>query len=198
MTRPVGGGSAPREEDPVLPPGPVLLALVWFARRQAQESGRDYLRCRFVVVSGPRKGVGFFTPWGLNTESVGTRKRWELWMEAIGCDKAVDLDSDQQIAQHFLGKAFKAQLKVQERNGRRSNDIERVIFPRTYSPLDRAEIAAWAKEWEERGWQGRDPNDPGPQDRGQPQRSHQEPAWSEGSSFRDDEPAGGGSDDIPF
>ncbi len=76
-----------------------------------------------------------------------------------------------------------------------NTDIDRLIYPRLYSDMDRQDMAAWDKEWSQRGWESQDPGvDPGPtgDDRAPPPQS--EPMWSKGSSFAEDDDA----DDLLF
>ena len=174
-----GGG------DQALPAGEYLLAMVWF-RRQTGRSGNVYLRCRFVVAAGPLQGRGFFCAWSLDASKPGCRKRWELWMEQVGCDVEVDLDDDADIAKHFKGRAFKAVVKLTQRGMYQNNDIDRLVYPRLYSDADRHDVEAWAESWGQRGWESRDPSDPGPQDTDAPS-DRSEPQWSPGSGFADDD-----------
>ena len=181
-----------REKDKLLRAGEYLLALVWFDRRTSRQ-GNDYLQCRFVIASGPAKGRGFFCPWSLNTTNRGTQQRWAIWMEQVGCDQEINLDDDMAIRAAFKGKPFKAEVSLRTRNGYEENDLHRLIYPRLYGDLDRADIETWNAEWSSRGWHSQDPGrDPGPSgDDASPPPS--EPQWSEGSSFRDDDDG-----DIPF
>lgn len=175
-------------------PGEYMLALVWFERRTAKGSGNRYLQCKFVVVAGSQKGKGFFTPWGLNMENRHASKRWQIWMEQVDCREEVDLDSDQAISRVFKGKAFKAEVKLSQRNGYDNTDIHHLIYPGRYDEMDRADMRAWEKEWSERGWQSQDPgHDPGPSGDDRPPPPQSEPQWSPGSSFADDD-----EDEAPF
>ncbi len=182
-----------REPDKPVPPGEYLLALVWFARRTSK-GGNDYLRCRFTVCSGPLKGRGFFTPWSLDTSNPGCKRRWEVWMEQVGCDEEIDLDSDRAINQHFKGAPFKAEVQTKQRGQYTNTDLGRLIYLRQYTPQDMVNIATWKQEWSTRDWSGQDPGDPGPTGDDAPPTPESEPQWSEGSNFADD----GDSDDIPF
>lgn len=188
--RPDAGGQQ-REEDELLPAAEYMLALVWFSRRRST-NGNPYLRCRFVVTSGPLKGRGFFSAWGLDTTQAGCLQRWTVWMELVDCNVEVDIDDDQQINRHFLGRAFKATVRQQTRNGYHQNDIDRLVYRRHYTAQDEADARTWWAEWQQSKWEHRDPSDPGPSDSDRPPPpKHEDPQWSEGSSFRDD-------DDIPF
>ena len=181
-----------REPDIDIPPGEYLLALVWFARKESQK-GNHYLRCRFVVCSGPKEGAGFFTPWSLDTSKPGSQRRWEVWMEQVGCDKELDLDDDKAIARAFKGKAFVAEVQTQQRGEYRNTDIGRLVYKRNYSERQRQAIEDWNTKWNTRGWESQDPG-ADPQASGeQAPPPHSDPQWSSGSSF------GGDDDDgIPF
>lgn len=196
MSNPVGGGS--REPDKVLPPGEYLLALVWFIRRTSQ-AGNAYLRCRFVVCSGPKKGEGFFCPWSLNVGNPGCRKRWELWMEACDVDSEIDLDSDRVISESFKGVPFMAEVKVDNRGQQyEGNDLDRLIYKRNWTPANWAAIKAWGEEWDQKNsWQGQSPAPQKDPQKGQEQAPVQsEPEWSDGSGFGPD--AEEGDVGIPF
>ncbi len=199
MSNPVGGGS--REPDEPIPPGEYLLALVWFARRTSN-ANNEYLRCRFVVCSGPMKGNGFFCPWSLNVGKPGCRKRWELWMEACDVDSAIDLDNDRAISEAFKGVPFMAEVKRDQRGQYEGNDLDRMIYKRHWTPANWADIKAWADEWSQKhGWQGQSPDPNADPTGGQEQAPPaSEPEWSKGSGFApgDDEAPPPGDDDIPF
>jgi len=188
----VGGGSAEQDEVAgAIPPGQYLLAMVWFKRSESQ-AGNTYLRARFVVCAGPRKGAGFFAPWSVDVSRAGIRKRWEVWLEQLGCNQEIDLDNDAQIARLCKGRPFKAEVTKRLHNGYENNDIGRLIYPRLYTKLDQADMAAWNEEWDQRGWQHRDPSDPGPLgDDKAPPTVDTEPQWTPGMGMGDD-------DDCPF
>jgi hypothetical protein len=170
-----------------------MLALVWFHRRTSQR-GNEYLRCKFQVAAGPSKGKSFFCPWSLGTQNPGSRQRWEIWMEQVGCDDEIDLDDDAAIRAAFLGKPFKAEVSLRTRNGYEENDLRRLIYPRLYGEIDRADIEAWNTEWAARDWSQSDPGeDPGPTGDDRPPPPSSEPQWSKGSGFGDDD-----GDDVPF
>ena len=174
-------------------PGEYLLALVWFDRRTGRTSGSPYLRCKFVVCAGSQKGKAFFTPWSLDLSKRGAAKRWELWMEQVDCEEEIDLQDDRAISKAFKGKPIKAEVKVGKRNGYDNTDIDRLIYPRLYSEMDRQDMAAWDKEWSQRGWESQDPGrDPGPTGDDKPPPPT-EPQWSKGSSFAEDD-----DDSAPF
>lgn len=182
-----------RQPDEKLPPGPYLLALVYCERKRGRDSGNEYLRCRFVVCSGPKKGQGFFCNWGLDVSKAGCLRRWELWMEQVGCDEELDTDSDRMIAKNFKGKPFKAEIKTTQRGEYTNTDIARLVYPRLYTARDHLAIAEWDKEWRERGWEQQDPGrDPGPSGDDAPPPPESEPQWSKGSGFGDDD------GDAPF
>jgi hypothetical protein len=189
------------DREPDLPPGDYVVALVWFKRQTSARTKATYLRTRFEVCAGPSAGLGFWTAVSLDTSKLGSRKRLELWMEAVGCEEGVDLDSDRDIAATFKNKAFKATVSRKENamdDGRVfvNYDLDRIIYPRLYSDSDRDAI----EKWNEREWKTKDPVDSaargdraarGPKQRAQEEiGGHEEPAWSSSSSFADD--------DIPF
>lgn len=112
-------------------------------------------------------------------------------MEQIGQKDEVDLDDDREIARAFKGAPFKAEVKRTSHGGYENNDIDRLIYSRLYGKIDWQNISDWKKEWAERGWEGRDPSDPGPAGADRPPPPS-DPQWSEGSSFKDDD------DDVSF
>ncbi len=176
-------------------PGEYLLALVWFARRVGRTSGSPYLRCKFVVCAGSQKGKAFFTPWSLDLSKRGAAKRWELWMEQVGCEEEVDLQDDGAVRAVFLGKPFRAEVKVSTRNGYDNTDIDRLIYPRLYKGIDHSDIVEWNDEWASRSWSSQDPGaDPGPAGDDRPPMPQSEPQWSKGSSFAEDDD----ETDLPF
>lgn len=188
---PKSSGREP-EETKLLPAGEYLLALVWF-KYENSKAGNRYLRCRFVACSGPMKGEGFFCAWSLNTSKVGCLRRWELWMESVGCDHEVDLDNAQALSEAFKGKAFKAQVRRTQNGDYENNDIDRMVYLRQWTPEDIEEAKAWNADWDvKNGWQGKDPSPGGDPQAGEEQPLPADPQWSEGSNF------GPGSDDIPF
>lgn len=183
-------------EDELLPAGEYLLALVWFGRRTTERG--EYLRCRFGVCAGPRKGAGFFCPVSLNTGNAVVERIWALWMEQVGCTQEVDLADDSAIARHFKGRVFKAVLTAKQLGDRQVNDIKMRVYPSRYTAEDRRLIAEWEQEWTGREWRHTDPTDPGPQDTDAPPTSQAQPQWSEGSPFADDDGDDFQDDDIPF
>lgn len=187
----VGGN---RDPEPLLPVDRYVLALVWFDRRVSQGSGNPYLRGRFVVCGGPMRGRGFFCPVNLDVSNPGCRRRWEVWLEAIGHQQAVELDSDAEIAAVFKGAPFVATVKVSDRGAYQTNDLDKIIFPRFYTATDRQIMEAWRNDWNGRTWMGRDPSDPGPSDGDGPPVSEAQPQWSPGSRFADDDD----DDALPF
>jgi hypothetical protein len=178
-----------RKAQVEIPPGKYLIALVWFQRKTAK-SGSEYLTCKFEICAGPLAGEGFFTMVSLDTGKTVPCKRLELWMENVGRDTEIDLDSDQEIAEAFRGKAFKATL-LTRRNGSYVNvEIDRFAYLRDYTDEDDAACEAWEAKRSARGWEGRDPTDPGHAPADAPAGRRSEPEFSPGSSFADD--------DIPF
>lgn len=183
-----------REPDKLLPAGPYLLAVTWF-RRQKSQKGNTYLNCRVMVVAGDHKGDGFFSPISLEMSQPASRRRWEIMLEQVGCTEEVDLDSDASIEKAIKGRVFKALVSSSEFRGEAKNSLQRLFYPRQYSHADWEAIDAWEKEWAERGWQYRDPSDPGHQDKDAPDAGpRSEPQWSEGSRFADEDDG----DDVPF
>lgn len=195
MNNPVGGDD--RTPDKPIPAGEYMLALVWFKRRTSAR-GNPYLRCRFVVCGGPKKGEGFFCPWSLDTSKPGCRKRWELWMEGVGCSEQIDLDDDGVIARVFRGKPFKAEVKREQRGEYESNDIDRLIYTRHYTARDQREMAEWTAEWNQQrdgsAWKSQDPG-ADPQTGQEQAPAGSEPQWSDD---RFDPDADVDGDDIPF
>lgn len=190
--RPGGHGSGGDDGDARVdvPPGDYVIGLVWFKRKEAK-SGSDYLNAKFEIC-GPAtlKGSAFFTMVSLDTTKSVVCKRLELWMENIGQEDEVDLDSDADVARVFKGKAFKAKLKTVTNGKYKNVEIDRFAYVRDYSPEEDELIEQWEAKFAERGWEGRDPTDPGHAPGDAPQGKRSEPQFSKGSSFDDD--------DIPF
>jgi hypothetical protein len=183
------GDDTGRRPQVEIPPGKYLIALVWFQRKTAK-SGSEYLTCKFEICAGPLAGEGFFTMVSLDTSKSVSCKRLELWMENVGRDTEIDLDSDKDIAEAFRGKAFKATL-LTRRNGTYVNvEIDRFAYTRDYTADEDAACEEWEENHKSRGWESRDPTDPGHEPGDAVKGKRSEPQFSPGSTF--------GDDDIPF
>jgi len=123
--------------------GRYLIALAQFERKTARASGAPYMRCRFKVIHGPRKGVSFFTSVSLDTTKSGAMVRLQRWCHAVGVTEAFDLDSDAAFGRAFMAKAFRAQVKTVQSGEYTNNEIERYLD----ESLSDAEIEAAEETW---------------------------------------------------
>lgn len=139
-----------RERGATVPGGDYILALVEFQRRASRTDGRPWLRCVMQVVHGPKAGALFTVPWSLDTSRPGTLRRWEIWMEQVGRVEEVDLDNDAEIAEAFMGRAFKASVRLEDTGDYEQNDIHRLVYPRLYTAGERQVIEQWNEQWQQR------------------------------------------------
>ncbi len=151
--KPTGGG------DEALPAGVYIVALRSFSRKTSK-AGNEYLRCRFVVCTGPAKGRGFFTNMGLDFSKEGTRNRWLIWMEACDVNEEFEIGSeaegtveegDENLKRLFVDQPFKITLKVETNGQYRNNDIQLIHFKRNWTQADYEAISQWLSERESRG-----------------------------------------------
>jgi hypothetical protein len=105
-----------------------VISLGSFERRHGK-SGTEFLGASFEVW-GPRYARRrFYSSLFLNVEKEGTRKRWEVMLEAVGCSEEFELGSaaednaaegDRNIARNLKGKPFVAEIE-HEKSGEYTN-----------------------------------------------------------------------------
>lgn len=164
-----GGGSGGGDAE-VLAAGEYLVAMVWLKRAQGRNG--DYLRAKYQVCAGPHAGKTFFANVGLNVENEGTAGRLSVYCTCIGQTEAFDLKSDRSLQKVFLGKPFKARVKVEKNGQYTNNDIERYV-PKV-SAVEQEQMRGWVLD-----------------------QAEQRSADGKGSDDFDDAPPPG-DDDIPF
>lgn len=147
-----GGGA-------IVPAGDYVIVLVWFKRAVAK-SGRDYLRAKFEICSGPLSGRAFYVNLGLAIDTTGGAARWQILMEVCGVEEEIELgateegteaEGDATIERFFRYKPFKARISCKKRGGYTNNDLEMVHYLRTYTEADREAIKEWLRKQLEGG-----------------------------------------------
>lgn len=148
-----GGGGGDRPPAVVLPPGPEVVALVWFKRKTSENSGRDYLNALFEICGGPHKGKSFFTVVSLNLDSPGSVTRWQVWIGALeiretfelgDTSEGTDRTGDANISRLFKGKPFACELEVETgTDGQKRQNIKSVIFRSKWTDEQKAIARAY-------------------------------------------------------
>lgn len=138
----------------LLRPGTYLLALVWFARREAKTTGKPYLNCKFTVCGGRFAGKDFFTIISLDLSKPGTVTRWQIWKDACGItesgfelggegDEELDAEGDDNIRRLFLGAPFAAEVRQNTQGQYTNNELGQFVFRKNWHE----QWHAWADEW---------------------------------------------------
>ena len=98
-----GGGSE-------IPAGEYIIALKSFKRSVGKSSGKEYLRCTWVICAGPLEGKRFYSNVSLDLSTEGSVNRWRIWMEACGVDDEFELGSAADGTQRgpSAGSSFRA------------------------------------------------------------------------------------------
>lgn len=147
--RSAGGGSD------VLPAGEYGLAIVWFQRRVSKK-GSEFLRVKAEVVDGPKMGKACWLILSLDLSKQGAVNRWRILAESVGQEEEFDLGSHEEGTQEegdatfrrvFVGRPFRAKLKVTTSGEYTNNDIEQFVFPRQWSEGQRVAMGAWEAAW---------------------------------------------------
>lgn len=200
-----GGGGGGGGNDGI-PAGDYIIALRSFKRQKGKTSGKEYLRCRWVVCAGRLEGKSFFSNMSLDLSKEGTVNRWRILMEACGVDEEIELGSakernadegDSNIREHFLNKPFKATVKTELNGNYTNNDIQMIHYVRTWTQEDKDDMDRWLDKLE--GYQdddggGDEPSSApsgGQPDNGWGPDNYDAPETKVGGTVGDD-------DDIPF
>lgn len=199
-----GGGG---DGEPTIPPGEYVIALKSFRRQRGKTSGKEFLRCSWVICAGPLEGKRLFTNVSMNLDTEGSVNRWRIWMEVCGVTEEIELGSidegtqaegDANIKEHFEGVPFVVTIKVEKNGAYTNHDIERIHYVRLWTDSQKADMDRWLDAQANVGQSGGNP------EVGQDAPKH-------GGGFADDDqdygPPGGGTkaggfaggdDDIPF
>lgn len=208
---PSGGGSGGGGSSEAVPAGEYIIALKSFKRAVGRDSGKEYLRCRWVVCAGPLEGKSFWSNVSCNFSTEGTVNRWRIWMEACGVDQEFEVGSikegteaegDRNIRELFKNKPFKVTVKVEKSGQYINNDIQMIHYVRSWTEEDKRQMDLWLDALENAG-QSSGPQDDDGGDNGMPA------GGGSGGGFAGEEDygppgagtkAGGfvGDDDIPF
>src|SRR5690349_19704265 len=169
-----------------LQPGPYLLAMTSLERKVSSK-GTEYLRCRWVVVGGPRRGASFFAILSINPESEGAMQRLKSYCVAIGYNmKPFDLKKNRDLADVFIGRPFLAQVRLEKNGQYENNDIGYWIKDAWNPDQTRA-----ASEWRSKFLESYDPSK-----YDQQSQSSNDDGWGTGQPPSGN--SGGGRDDFDF
>lgn len=210
----MGPGKSGGGDYSALPAGRYVLAMVWLKRSVGKNTGNDYLRTKMEVCGGPAKGKGGFFNLSCDLTREGTVKRWEILMDCCGVDEEFEMGStregteregDADIKRLFFGKPFVAEVKRERNNDFESNDIEKFIFPKYWTPEEQEIADEWQAAYEERGAGGSKPEDRAtmPDDDDVPTAGADRYDSFQDAGQYDESPSFGGAkngfdDDIPF
>lgn len=139
-------GSQQAQGSGDLPAGDYLLAMKWFERRTAKTGGA-YLRCKYAVVYGPRAGAEFWSNLSIDVSKEGAAGRLSVYCSAVGVDKPFSLSDDSALRRVFVGRPFKAKVKVRVDGGYTNHDIERYVL--SVSDSERQIMNNWVLDQQE-------------------------------------------------
>ena len=159
-----GGGEGNGPRAVVVPPNDYVIALRWFQRKRAKESGKDYLSGRWEICGGPNEGKQFFANLSLDLSKKGTVTRWQILIEALGIEETFELgdsdegtarEGDRNIARLFKNKPFAAEVDKTRDGQYDNNGLKQIHFLRKYTPEWLAICDVWRDKLAEEG----DPED---------------------------------------
>ena len=151
-----GGSSGER----TVPASDYVIALTWFKRQVGKDSGQDYLRCKFEVCGGRLKKRSFFANMSCNISKEGTAMRWQVLMEVCGVTEEWEIGStregnaregDENIRRLFMNKPFKARVKAERSGQYTNNDLDMILFPKSWTQEDRDIAQTWLDDQGSRG-----------------------------------------------
>jgi hypothetical protein len=130
-----GGGSGTFE---AIPAGVYVLAMSALMRKQGRDSGKDYLKCKFVICVGRLKNQYFWDIVSCDTSKPGTITRWSLLCDSAGVAEDFELgdseegthrEGDDNVRRLFFNQPFIARVST-ERSGKYINNRIERIMPR--------------------------------------------------------------------
>jgi hypothetical protein len=175
----------------VLPAGEYGIAIVWAARKTSKK-GTEFFRVKVEVTDGRHKGKTTYLIFSNDLSKQGAVNRWRIIAESVGQEDEFDLGShaegnaeegDATFKRIFFGQPFRVRLKATQSGEYTNNDIENFVFPRMWSPEQRAAMDAWRAAWLAK----RDDLGPPDEDGAQPQAGEVDD-WGTAPSFDDDIP----------
>lgn len=129
-----------------LPSGEFLLALRWFERRTSKKN-TPYLRCKYVVIHGPKAGAEFFANLSIDTHNEGAAGRLSVFCAAVGVSEAFSLADDDALRRLFVDKPFKARVSRKVNGEYVNHDIERYLLK--VSDAERKLMDGWVLDQQE-------------------------------------------------
>lgn len=167
-----------------LPEGMYLLALVFFIRRSSSDGESSFLSGKYEIIQGRDRrydGSVFWSTMGLSSAG-----RLKVAAVAASYRKPFDTESNHDMWEAFVGRAFKADLSNRERNGYENVEIGK-YFLDPLTPDESDACREWEQQYTKSASRMKDPDEEGGSSSAPP---HGYDAPSPADEL--------GNDDIPF